>query len=124
MRQNRISTFIPVSCFFRSSLFCTLALPITKNHLDTIGYVGKPIHQPKKKRLSVQANRQPLILRNTNLLHLVNDGFESLGIVHSEIGQHFTVDLDTSLVKGPHELRVAQVLHAGCRIDDGHDKRR
>ena len=36
MRQNRISTFIPVCCFFRSSLFCTLALPITKNHLDTI----------------------------------------------------------------------------------------
>jgi hypothetical protein len=31
------------------------------------------------------------------LLYLFNDGLESLGVVEGEVGEHLTVNLDTSL---------------------------
>ncbi len=38
------------------------------------------------------------------LLNLLYDSLESLGVVHSQVSEHLTVDLDTSLVDGTHEL--------------------
>ena len=44
------------------------------------------------------------------LLHLLNDGLESLGVVHGEVGKHLAVDLNTSLAEGTHQLRIAQAV--------------
>ena len=38
------------------------------------------------------------------LLHLVNDGLESLGVVDGEVGEHLAVDLDASLCECAHQL--------------------
>ena len=38
------------------------------------------------------------------LLHFVNDGFESLRVVDSEVGEHLAVDLDTGLGESTHQL--------------------
>ena len=51
------------------------------------------------------------------LLHLGNDGLESLRIVQGEVGKHLTVDFDTSLCQSAHQLRVADTLHAGSGVD-------
>ena len=50
-----------------------------------------------------------------DLLHFFNDSLESFRIVQSEVGQHFAVDLDTSLVQLVHEHAVRHVILAdGC----------
>ena len=51
------------------------------------------------------------------LLHLCNDGLESLGVVQGEVGEHLAVDLDTSLGQSSHELRVADALHTCGSVD-------
>ena len=38
------------------------------------------------------------------LLYLVYDSLESLWVVHSEVSENLTVDLDTCLVKSTHQL--------------------
>ena len=38
------------------------------------------------------------------LLYFINDSFERCGIVHCEVGENLTVDLDTSLVQSTHQL--------------------
>ena len=52
-----------------------------------------------------------------DLFGLLNDGFESLGVVDSEVGEHLTVDLDTGLVESTHELRIAQAFEASRSVD-------
>lgn len=39
-------------------------------------------------------------------LHFVDDGFESRGVVHGEVGEHLAVDLDTGGMDEAHELGV------------------
>ena len=51
------------------------------------------------------------------LLHLLHDGLEGFGVVQGEVGKHLTVDLDTSLGQGTHQLRIADTLHAGSSVD-------
>ena len=51
------------------------------------------------------------------LLDLFNDSLESLGVVHSQIGQHLAVDFDTCLMNGTHKLRIVQSLQTGCSVD-------
>ena len=51
------------------------------------------------------------------LLSLLNDGLESLRVVHSEVSEHLTVDLDASLVKVAHELRVGEAFEASGSVD-------
>ena len=51
----------------------------------------------------------------SSLLHLGNNGLESLGVIYGQVGEHLTVDLDTGLVQQTHELRVAQTFQtSGC----------
>ena len=52
-----------------------------------------------------------------NLFHFFYDGFESLRIVHGEVGEHLAVDLDTCLVESTHELGIAHALETGSSID-------
>lgn len=52
-----------------------------------------------------------------NLLYLVYDSLECLGIVHSEVSEHLTVDLYTCLVNQAHELRVRETLDASGCVD-------
>ena len=52
-----------------------------------------------------------------NLLHLGNDGLESLRVVDSEVSKNLAVDFNTSLVKSAHKLRVRETLEAGSCVD-------
>ena len=52
-----------------------------------------------------------------NLLNLLYDGLESLGVVHSEVGENLTVDLDTCLSEVTHEYRVAETLLTSGSVD-------
>ena len=51
------------------------------------------------------------------LIYLVYDSLESLGVVYCEVGEHLTVNLDTSLVQGTHQLAVAHILQTSGSID-------
>lgn len=51
------------------------------------------------------------------LLHLVHDGLESLGVIHSQVGEHLAVNLDTCLVEQTHQLAVAQTFEASGSVD-------
>ena len=42
-------------------------------------------------------------IKIADLLYLVNDGLESLGIVDCEIGENLTVNLDAGLVQRTHQ---------------------
>ena len=56
-------------------------------------------------------------MNRLQLFSLFHDGLESLGIVHSEVSEHLTVDLDTSLMKVTHELRVRKTFEASSCVD-------
>src|SRR5215217_2700630 len=45
---------------------------------------------------------------------------EALRIAHGHVGEHLAVELDACLLEAVHELRVAEALEAGRRID-AHD---
>ena len=64
--------------------------------------------------ITVQAGE---MLYGLLLFHLVADGLESSGIVHSQIGENLAVDLDTGFVNQTHQLRVREILHAGSCVD-------
>ena len=49
--------------------------------------------------------------------HLGYDSLESLGIVESEVGEHFTVDFDTRLVDQTHKLGVREIFHTCSGVD-------
>ena len=51
------------------------------------------------------------------LLHLLDDGLEGSGVVHSEVGQHFAVKLDVVLVKIAHKDGVRDTVDAATGID-------
>ena len=51
------------------------------------------------------------------ILHLVNNGLESGGVVESEVGEHLAVDLDAGLVDEAHELGVRKILETGSCVD-------
>ena len=53
----------------------------------------------------------------SGVLHLLYDGLESGGIVEGEVGEHLAVDLYACFVNETHELRVAEILHAGGGVD-------
>ncbi len=51
------------------------------------------------------------------LLHFGNDSLESLRVVQSQVGEHLTVDLDTSLSQLTHEYRIAHTLLTSGSVD-------
>ena len=53
----------------------------------------------------------------SGVLHLLYDGLESGGIVEGEVGENLAVDLYACFVNETHELRVAEILHAGGSVD-------
>ena len=57
------------------------------------------------------------MVNKSSLLHFLDDGLESFRIVQSEVGQHFTVDLDTGFVQLVHEHAVRHVILADGCID-------
>ena len=52
-----------------------------------------------------------------DLLHLRNDSLESLRVVHGKVGEHLTVDLDTSLGELTHQNRIAHTLLTSGSVD-------
>ena len=49
------------------------------------------------------------------LLHLLDDGLESLGVVEGEVGKNLAVNLDARLVQLVHEHAVRHVIFTdGC----------
>ena len=58
-----------------------------------------------------------LIAQGFSLLHLVNDGLESLRIVDSEVSENLAVDLDACLVESTHQLAVAHVRETSGSVD-------
>ena len=52
-----------------------------------------------------------------NLLYLVNNSLESFLIVNSEVSEHLTVNLDTSLVQCTHQLAVAHIIKTSSSVD-------
>ena len=60
------------------------------------------------------------MLSKRGLLHLVDDGLESLGVVEGEVGKDLAVDLDTRLGELVHELAVVHAIlaHGGVDTDD------
>ena len=60
------------------------------------------------------------MLSKRGLLHLVDDGLESLGVVEGEVGKDLAVDLDTRLGELVHELAVvhAKFTHGGVDTDN------
>ena len=51
------------------------------------------------------------------LLDLSYDSLESFGVVNSKVSEHLTVNLYTSLVQKPHQLRIAQALHTSGSVN-------
>ena len=51
------------------------------------------------------------------LLHLLDDGLESLGIVHGEVSENLTVDFDTVLVQSTHQLGIAHTFQTSSGVD-------
>ena len=52
-----------------------------------------------------------------SVFHLVNDSFESSGVVEGEVCEDLAVDLDAALVDEAHELAVREVLEASSSVD-------
>ena len=89
-----------------------------------------PPNMIKKKRIIRKTPDYPLhifaigathkrdaTLWNSGIFHLFHDSLESLGIVHGEVGEHLTVDLDTGLVDQAHELGIGEILETSSCID-------
>ena len=56
-----------------------------------------------KKKDTIHANGILHIAICINLLYLINDGLESLGIIDSEVSKHLTVDFNSCLVQSTHQ---------------------
>ena len=52
------------------------------------------------------------IHKDFSLLYFLHDSFESLWIIHGKVGEHLTVNLNTSLSKLAHQYRIAHSLLA------------
>ena len=48
---------------------------------------------------------------------------EASGIVHSDIGEHLAVQIDTGFLQTEHQLAVGQSVQTGCSIDAGDPQR-
>ena len=64
-----------------------------------------------------------LIIINTMLYsvgylsHFVNDGLESVVVVHGEVSECLAVDFDAGLVESPHQLGVRHPLETCSSVD-------
>ena len=58
-----------------------------------------------------------------SLFNCVNDCFECLRLVHSQVGQHLAVELDALGVEFADELRIGQTVSADTGIDTGDPQR-
>ncbi len=47
----------------------------------------------------------------------LNDCFERLGLVHSEVSEHLTVDFDTCFLERTHQLAVTQSFETSGSVD-------
>ena len=52
-----------------------------------------------------------------DLLHLVDDGLEGLGVVQGEVGKDLAVDFDTRLGEFVHELAVVHAILTHGSVD-------
>ena len=52
-----------------------------------------------------------------SLLYLFHDSLESLRIVHGEVSEHLTVNLDASLRKFTHQGTITHTLQTGSCVD-------
>ena len=60
-----------------------------------------------------------LCLLRLILLNQINDRFECLRIIHSEVGEGFAVQGNTLLCYFAHEGRIGHAIFAYSRIDTG-----
>ena len=52
-----------------------------------------------------------------SVFSLIDDSFESIGLVHSEVSEHLTVDYYSCLMQGSHELAIAESFESCCCVD-------
>ena len=73
----------------------------------------------KRSKIGCAFVQHSLILSSeaNDLLHLVYDCLECLGIVYCEVSEDLAVNLDTCLVESSHQLAVAHILQACSCID-------
>ena len=77
------------------------------NKIRCIDNYGK-----QKKKTTTKAVFSLMLSNNVRLLHLVDDGLESLGVVQSEVGKDLAVDFDARLGELVHELAVVHAILA------------
>jgi hypothetical protein len=53
----------------------------------------------------------------SDLLHSFNDGFKSLRVVHSQVGQHLAADLYILVMEFTHKNRIGHPMFPGGGID-------
>ena len=52
-----------------------------------------------------------------SFLSLINNCFESSGLIHSEVSERLAVDDDTCFLEAAHQLAVAQTFEASGSVD-------
>ena len=69
-----------------------------------------------KKALPGNPSRAIYVSR-TDLLYFIYYSFESIGVVHGQIGQHLTVQFDIGFVELSHKLAIRHPVLASTRVD-------
>ena len=54
------------------------------------------------------------------LFYRIDDGLESLRVVHREVGEDLAVETDVLLCEFTHELRIVHTVLAGSCVDTGN----
>ena len=78
---------------------------------------GEILEQYLKKKGLLRWEQSFLNRCKKELLYLGNDSLECFGVIHGQVSENLTVDLDTSLVQKTHQLRIAQTLETSGSID-------
>ena len=81
------------------------------------GKSGKVFITHLKKKGLLRWEQSFLNRCKKELLYLGNDSLECFGVIHGQVSENLTVDLDTSLVQKTHQLRIAQTLETSGSID-------
>ena len=71
----------------------------------------------QKKKTTIKAVFSLMLSNNMRLLHLVDDGLESLGVVQSEVGKDLAVDFDARLGELVDELAVVHAILTNGSVD-------
>ena len=70
---------------------------------------------------TLQTKKRAMLLHRSifalSILYLVANCLECLWVIHTEVSEDLTVDIDAVSVEETHELRVAETLEASSSVD-------